>query len=79
MVGELYFIDDLLPQSYWANHHKLKVDALLSFFNQIDSFAISLLHWSSGCAVITKLKEDTFATELTAREDYKFLFSEETF
>ena len=29
--------------------------------------------------VITKLKEDTFATELTAREDYKFLFSEETF
>ena len=56
VVGELYFIDDLLPQSYWANHHKLKVDALLSFFNQIDSFAISLLHWGSGCAVITKLK-----------------------
>ena len=79
MVGEFYFIDDLLSQSNWANHHQLKVDALLSFFNQIDYFTISLLNWGSGCAVITKLKEDTFATELTAREDYKFLFSEETF
>ena len=79
VVGGLYFIDDLLPQSNWPNHHQLKVDALLSFFNQLDSFAISHLHWGSSCAVITKLKEDTFATELTAREDYKFLFSEETF
>ena len=66
VVGEFYFIDDLLSQSNWANHHQLKVDALLSFFNQLDSFAISQLHWGSGCAVITKLKEDAFETELIA-------------
>ena len=78
-VSGLYLIDDLLPQSNWPNHHQLKVDDLLSFFNQLDSFAISHLHWDSGCAVITKLKEDAFETELIAWEDYKFLFSEETF
>ena len=63
-VDGLYFIDDLLPQSNWLNHHQLKVDDLLSFFNQLDSFAISQLHWGSGCAVITKLEEEAFETEL---------------
>ena len=65
-VSGLYLIDDLPPQSNRSNHHQLKVDDLLSFFNQLDSFATSQLHWGSGCAVITKLKEEAFETELIA-------------
>ena len=65
-VGGLYFIDDLLPQSNWPNHHQLKVYDRLSFFNQLDSRAVSQLHWGSGRAVITKLKEEAFEMELIA-------------
>ncbi|MDQ4139972.1 MAG: class I SAM-dependent methyltransferase [Bacteroidota bacterium] len=55
-VGGFYMIDDLLPQPNWPAGHPEKVEALLATLKQKENFVFTILDWSTGLMVFTKIK-----------------------
>ncbi|MDQ3291060.1 MAG: class I SAM-dependent methyltransferase [Bacteroidota bacterium] len=55
-VGGFYIIDDLLPQPNWPAGHPEKVEALIANLKQKKNFVFTILDWSTGLMVFTKIK-----------------------
>ncbi|PSR57293.1 SAM-dependent methyltransferase [Adhaeribacter arboris] len=55
-VGGFYIIDDLLPQPNWPTGHAEKVEVLLATLKQKENFVFTILDWSTGLMVFTKVK-----------------------
>ncbi len=53
--GGLYIMDDLAPAPNWPNGHEGRVDMLTNYICKNQSLQITLLNWSSGLLMATKL------------------------
>ncbi len=56
VVGGLYVIDDMLPQSNWPAGHEENVNSLVSYLDTQDDFKLTKLNWSTGLIIATKIK-----------------------
>lgn len=53
--GGFYVIDDMLPQPNWPHGHAEKAKALLDHLYQREDLLITMMEWSTGVAVCTKV------------------------
>ena len=54
-VGGLYVIDDMLPQPSWPEGHQERIDALFQELSNRKDFCGSLLNWSTGIMILTRI------------------------
>ncbi|MBI2994410.1 MAG: class I SAM-dependent methyltransferase [Gammaproteobacteria bacterium] len=53
-LGEIYVVDDLLPQSNWPDGHSLRVPLLLDAIESRQGFASVKLAWASGLLLVVR-------------------------
>lgn len=55
-IGGLCIMDDLAPASNWPKGHERRVDMLVNYICKNQSLQITLLNWSSGLLMATRVK-----------------------
>ncbi|PYS53970.1 MAG: SAM-dependent methyltransferase [Acidobacteria bacterium] len=53
-IGDIYLVDDLLPQPSWPDGHAPKVPALITELESRMGFVSTKLAWASGLMVLVK-------------------------